>query len=940
MSDSPTSAAGSSGFSRQWRTADTVSYKKLDKQSRLILLLLAVVLTGSLIGGTYFLFGTAKKPKLFCIPVFEYQQPWPSPFWFYYDDKALQETVKQKYQNPHPIQEKKQILGFLNGLSDQKETTTIIYLAGLGARRGNTVYLLPADARPDDPGSWLSMEDIFDKIKELRSEHVLLLIDIASPMTDLYRGPLINDVAEALDSWLNKHVTFEKNRLLVLTSCSKGEISHTMPSQGKSAFGYYLQKGLSGEANGFGAQEKNKSTYVTAKELASFVRNRVSRWSMENRGQPQNPRLYGTGDFDLVFVETDKPVASKNDAASPASATKPESKEEKENLVKKQLEAENRFIDTVFGPVLKNWELRDQQLNMKYLLSTSPEIKYSRLEHPEPELQFTNMWKLEKTLHLYENTSLICTAEMLKDDAIKRSIDLLLNKAEIDPKKHMDDNAKELLGSRSLIENNSLSALFPRQDPQRFDDLENVYETLFGALNTNFNSGSKSEKPAASFPPDVVLKAVKEDTENKRPGRHRDMLYLCWKKLCQSNNPTLEKCILTQQVMKAVINDWGKRPLTTNYIELQILDYLIRQQQPMGKWKFDHPQMNALFIETLHAWLQLEFLVMQLNTVFLPNGLGFKRDESRLREVRQKHSELFVKLLEAHHPRHFRTLKTDIEKLVQEYGEVLKTVDFEHQAYTAWWKSLAILQLTAEMMITHPDEEMFKYWNNLVTESIKLADIIDQGQFNEDNGVQTRAVETARQKLLKSNQRFESEILENLDNLPVDATACNKLECVLQGGMLSSENRRKVYPRLIKKHQLLHERTTGIEASDTTGVGNPPTSASPVSSQLQHASRRRDISIALLKLAGVKDIQINDTQITMDDWENCANALRHAWIQKAPEQLKQLRENKQWFKAARLEAVLPEPKTQDAIFQLHKENAKPYLEWLQDQQNNSSARWK
>lgn len=938
MSDSPTSAAGSSGFSRQWRTADTVSYKKLDKQSRLILLLLAVVLTGSLIGGTYFLFGTAKKPKLFCIPVFEYQQPWPSPFWFFHDAKKLHETVNQEEQNLNLKQSKKMILNFLEGLSKEKESTTIIYLAGLGARRDNTVYLLPADARPDDPDSWLSMKDIFDKIKELRSEHVLLLLDIASPMTDLYRGPLINDVAEALDSWLNQHVTFEKNRLLVLTSCSKGEVSHTMPSQGKSAFGYYLQKGLSGEANGFAAHGKNKSTYIEAQELASFVSSRVSRWAKENLGQPQNPKLYGTGDFDLVFVETDKPVASRNEAAPPSSESKTESKEEKEKRVKKEQEAESRFINTVFGLVLKNWELRDQQLNMEYLRSTSPETKYSRWEHPQSELQFTNMRKLEKTLHLYENTSLICTAEMLKGDAIKGSIDLLLNKAEIDAKQLMD-NAKELLGSQSLIENNSLSALFPRQDPQRFEDLENVYETLFGALNTNFNSGSKSEKPAASFSPDVVLKAVKEDTEKKRPGRHRDMLYLCWKKLCQSNNPTLEKCILTQQVMKVVINDWGTR-LTPNCIELRLLDYVIRQQQPTGKWKFDHPQMNALFLETLHAWLQLEFLVMQLNTAFLPNGVGFKRHESRLREVTQKHSELLVKLLEAHRPGHFGTLKTDIEKLVQEYGEVLQTVDLEHQAYTAWWKSLACLRLTAEMTITHPDEEMFKDWNNLVAESIKLADIIKQGQFNEDNGVQTRAVETARQQLLKRNQRFESEILENLDNLPVDATACNKLECVLQGGLLSSENRRKVYPRLIKIHQLLHERTTQIEAGDTTGAGNPPTSTSPVSSQLQHASMRRDISIALLKLAGVNDIQIAD-----GDLEKCAKALREAWCEKAPNQLKQHRENKQWFKAARLEAVLweadqPEPVTQDAIFQLHKENAKPYLEWLQDQQNKSTAGWK
>lgn len=929
MSDNTSSSSGSPGFERRWRSSETTSYKNLNKQSRLILLSMGVVLVGSLIVGSIYLFGYAKEPKLHCLPVSEYGERWPSPFWYSHDARAMLDTVPESKQNFSVKQNKNDILASLSGLAGDKETATIIYLAGLGARRGNTVYLLPADARPDDPASWLSMEELFAKITALPFEHVLLLLDIASPLTDLYQGPLINEVAEGLDAWLKSNVKFEKNRLLVLTSCAPGEVSQPMASQGKSAFGYYLQQGFQGKANGFGKQG-NANRYVSAQELSDFVRTRVNRWSIQNRGQPQHPTLYGTGDFELVHVDkVVVPVATQADSQPAAVETRAESKEDKEKRIKLEREAEDRLLSQIYTERLqRNWQQRDQFILP--LLSSSRDAFYGRLEYPEHELQLAIMRKLEHTLHFYENTSLRFLRS-LQDEVTQESPFKLLQRVET--RTQQDSlQAQQLLASQTWKENGSLSALFPREIPkQPLLELENAYRSAFSTLTATSNAGvSAPEKPATPYVPTAILEVIKADAGKNRPGLHREMLQLCWKNLCDEINPTLAKCERTEQIMKAIISDWKNPRISPECLELQLLDYLIRRQK--STWNYStNPVVDRLMMNTLHAWLQLEYQAMQLLTAFLPNGLGFSRHQAALQPLFAEHQALAEEFKTARRSGDFEKLTPRIEALTRKYQTMMPTVDLEHRSYTTWWKSLTTLQATAEMMIA-ADSEKFNDWTNLLAATLLLADLIEQGQYPPDTATRLTEVENARQKLLGHYQQFAQNLIKPADMQSADASVCIALERALQGGMLSAENRREVYRQLIKLHQALHERTVQIESQDTTGQDTAlPAADSP---QL-HATRRRAISQSLLKLAGM-----NPTQTTDSDWEKSGEALRAAWYQQAPRQLKTCREQGQWFRAARLEAMLPDADSLDAILELRKKESVPYLNWLKQRYEECMARWK
>jgi hypothetical protein len=70
-----------------------------------------------------------------------------------------------------------------------------------------------------------------------------------------------------------------------------------------SVFGYYLDQGLSGHADGYNAT-RTRHGRVTVRELAEYTRKHVDRWAQHNQGTSQTPVLYGTGeDFAVVGYE-------------------------------------------------------------------------------------------------------------------------------------------------------------------------------------------------------------------------------------------------------------------------------------------------------------------------------------------------------------------------------------------------------------------------------------------------------------------------------------------------------------------------------------------------------------------------------------------------------------------------------------------------------------
>ncbi len=176
----------------------------------------------------------------------------------------------------------------------------VVYLTcRAGTSSNGEVNLLPSDAIAGVPETWLPLSEVLHYLDECPSRHKLLVLDILWPAADATFGILRNDVASNIESTLSKRQ--KDPTLLVLVPASAGEDALTCSQFGQSVFGYYFRQGLQ-FADGYNVQQARNGR-VSVKELAAFVRQRTSRWAMQNRVVAQTPTLLGTGDsFDMAAV--------------------------------------------------------------------------------------------------------------------------------------------------------------------------------------------------------------------------------------------------------------------------------------------------------------------------------------------------------------------------------------------------------------------------------------------------------------------------------------------------------------------------------------------------------------------------------------------------------------------------------------------------------------
>ena len=168
----------------------------------------------------------------------------------------------------------------------------VIHLAAPAAvDAAGGVFLLPADAIGDSPRNRLTLVELLAAVRDCPARHKLLILNLTplgvDPLLAAPAGDLSVGVFAALDA------VPDDNRLS-LVACGPGQTPLVSPELGRSVFSYYLEAGLKGGA------DDDRENRVSVRELANFVRSRVSRWSVENRGTAQTPVLVGTApDFVL-----------------------------------------------------------------------------------------------------------------------------------------------------------------------------------------------------------------------------------------------------------------------------------------------------------------------------------------------------------------------------------------------------------------------------------------------------------------------------------------------------------------------------------------------------------------------------------------------------------------------------------------------------------------
>ncbi len=272
---------------------------KGSRGKQIFTIILTMTVLGGVVAAFFFFFRPVKDPRAVIIAVQEYKKRhYPPNAFARQDGQALESgPIKWKAESAYTQQEKallQKVLGELR--NHDADQTTVIYLNALALAEAGEVHLIPADANPDEPSSWLPMKDVLKTVQACPAKRKLLLLDVMKPIADARLGVLANDTAERL--WEDLKAAVQQDpHLWILTACSPGQVSLTSEELERSIFAYYAEEALLGGAAAEGARA------VKLQELARYVKERVDKWASRNRNARQTPVLHGAdADFELVLV--------------------------------------------------------------------------------------------------------------------------------------------------------------------------------------------------------------------------------------------------------------------------------------------------------------------------------------------------------------------------------------------------------------------------------------------------------------------------------------------------------------------------------------------------------------------------------------------------------------------------------------------------------------
>jgi hypothetical protein len=285
-----------------------------------VLGLLAVILllTGTIIGLIYWI-QPVRDPHYLPLWVDQYRDA-RIPFnpWAEADRKAML-AMGWPEKSAFGRQEHELLKSELASLENRSDRPVVVYLCAQAIcdDRGE-VFVLPGDAALDRADRWLPLRDVLGYMQKCRAAHKLLILDIGRPFVVPELGLLQNNAVEKSHDLLEQAVE-EDSKLFILTACAPGQTSLPLEAEGRTVFGYYLEQGLSGQADGYNARHKRDSR-VSVEELAAFVVARVDRWARLNRQARQTPRLLlgSAKDFVLLTARGAPPEPDEETSTQPS----------------------------------------------------------------------------------------------------------------------------------------------------------------------------------------------------------------------------------------------------------------------------------------------------------------------------------------------------------------------------------------------------------------------------------------------------------------------------------------------------------------------------------------------------------------------------------------------------------------------------------------------
>ena len=179
----------------------------------------------------------------------------------------------------------------------------LVAFSGHGVHFNKVSYLCPTDAKLDDPNSLISMDWVYDKLSKSKADLRLVMVDACrnDPRPPGQRSLSSDEVREGTRAFVETTDKRLPEGIVLLNSCSEGEVSQEDEKLGHGVFMHFVLQGLAGQADKDGDQK------VTFNELVRYTSKETKLHVEKRYNDSQRPKVKGnlTGevfDFELASL--------------------------------------------------------------------------------------------------------------------------------------------------------------------------------------------------------------------------------------------------------------------------------------------------------------------------------------------------------------------------------------------------------------------------------------------------------------------------------------------------------------------------------------------------------------------------------------------------------------------------------------------------------------
>ncbi|HUY36782.1 MAG TPA: SUMF1/EgtB/PvdO family nonheme iron enzyme [Pirellulales bacterium] len=230
----------------------------------------------------------------------------------------LDDAAKESQFHPFKANIEKQLDLLVNTLVKQGDVL-IVGFSGHGVLVKNTTYLCPTEGNLDDPATLISLSAVCKKLERSPATLKLVLVDACrrNARPDEDRGP--GDDPKELATALAK--IEPPPGLLLLNSCSEGEVAKEDGDLKHGVFMHFLLEGLRGAA------DADRNRHVSLRELTDYTADKTELYVARKFIGSQQPFLHGNLKasglnydlFALASASTPQPIARPDAAPKPNS---------------------------------------------------------------------------------------------------------------------------------------------------------------------------------------------------------------------------------------------------------------------------------------------------------------------------------------------------------------------------------------------------------------------------------------------------------------------------------------------------------------------------------------------------------------------------------------------------------------------------------------------